>query len=102
MPKQATRPEIIDSDGHVIEPDVIWKEYAEPEFRQILDRPGGYVQAVGIQRAYPDALPGIVPGSDGDDDRPWESAAAESAADWDEESRYKMSRPGGHDPAARL
>ena len=60
------------------------------------------MQAVGIQRAYPDALPGIVPGSDDDDDRSWESTAAADAADWDEESKYKMSRPGGHDPVARL
>ena len=55
MPDQPTRHEIIDSDGHVIEPAAVWREYAEPEFRDLLDHPGGgYVQATGIQRAYPD------------------------------------------------
>jgi predicted TIM-barrel fold metal-dependent hydrolase len=102
MPEQPTRTEIIDSDGHVIEPDVIWKDYAEPEFRDVLDHPGGgYVQATGIQRAYPDMPPEFLGGGGDDDEGAWESTAA-GDANWDEESKYKMSRPGGHDPAARL
>ena len=47
------RIEVIDSDGHVIEPAVVWKEYAEPAFRDRLDQPGGGVQALGISRSYP-------------------------------------------------
>ena len=40
------RPEVIDSDGHVVEPDTLWKDYSEPEFREQLDLPGGgWVQA---------------------------------------------------------
>jgi predicted TIM-barrel fold metal-dependent hydrolase len=53
------------------------------------------VQATGIQRAYPDMPPEFL-GTGGDDEPAWESA------DWDEESKHKMSRPGGYDPAARL
>ena len=55
MAEQTTRHEVIDSDGHVIEPDSVWSEYAEPEFRDVLaSGTGGYVQATGITRAYPD------------------------------------------------
>ena len=98
MPDQSTPLEIIDSDGHVIEPEVIWTDYAEPEFRDVLEFAGGggYVQATGIQRAYPDMPPDFVgTGADGDE-------AAWETADWDEESKHKMSRPGGYDPVARL
>jgi predicted TIM-barrel fold metal-dependent hydrolase len=91
--------EIIDSDGHVIEPDAVWKDYAEPGFREILDCPGGYVQATGIQRAYPDTA--RIPLGD-EEDGGWAHTAEEEATSWDEESRHKMMRPGGHDPAARL
>jgi predicted TIM-barrel fold metal-dependent hydrolase len=94
------RPEVIDADGHVVEPDVIWKEYAEPAFRDVLDCPGGYVQATGIQRAYPE-MPGMPVGAV-DADAGWASAAETEATSWDDESRFKMSRPGGHDPTARL
>jgi predicted TIM-barrel fold metal-dependent hydrolase len=94
-----TRLEIIDSDGHVIEPDAVWKEYAEPGFREILDCPGGYVQATGIQRAYPDTA--RIPLGD-EEDGGWAHTAEEEATSWDEESRHKMMRPGGHDPTARL
>jgi len=101
MPEQLARPEIIDSDGHVIEPAIVWKEYAEPEFRDILDQPGGgYVQVTGIGRAYPEAAPNFVGG--GDDEVGWETMVEDDATNWDEDSKYKMSRPGGHDPVARL
>ena len=101
MAEQSARFEIIDSDGHVIEPDAVWKEYAETEFRDVLDHPGGgYVQATGVRRAYPDVAPEFLDGG-GDTEHGWESIV-EGGADWDEESKYKMSRPGGHDPAARL
>ena len=46
--------EIIDSDGHVIEPAVVWKEYADPAFRDQLDVPGGGAQMLGMSRSYPD------------------------------------------------
>jgi predicted TIM-barrel fold metal-dependent hydrolase len=100
MGDNGVRPEVIDADGHVVEPDVIWREYAEPAFRDVLDCPGGYVQATGIQRAYP--AMSDLPLGDADDGAGWASAAETEATSWDEESRYKMSRPGGHDPAARL
>ena len=49
-------PEIIDSDGHVVEPDSVWSEYADPEHREFLSSaPGGGVQRLAMQRAYPDA-----------------------------------------------
>ena len=31
MADQPTRHEVIDSDGHVIEPDTVWSDYAEPK-----------------------------------------------------------------------
>lgn len=40
MTPDATRPEVVDADGHVIEPDAVWKEYAEPEYRD--QRPAAY------------------------------------------------------------
>jgi predicted TIM-barrel fold metal-dependent hydrolase len=90
--------EVIDSDGHVVEPDTVWKEFAEPAFRDQLDQPGGGVQLLGMQRAYPEffARPAqrLTEG---------ESWATDVGTDtWDEESRTKMARPGGHDPRARL
>jgi predicted TIM-barrel fold metal-dependent hydrolase len=102
MAEQRTRPEVIDSDGHVIEPAAVWREYAEPEFRELLDHPGGgWVQWTGIQRAYPEMPPAFLDGGGGGEDD-WEMNAAGERSDWDEESKYKMSRPGGHDPVARL
>src|SRR5688572_15733411 len=90
------RPEVIDSDGHVVEPDAVWRDYADPPFREQLDVPGGGVQALGISRAYPNA-PLPPPSDDGES---WsENIGGES---WDEESRLKMGRPGGYDPKARL
>ena len=35
--------QVIDSDGHVIEPDAVWRDYAEREYRERLDQPGGGV-----------------------------------------------------------
>ena len=94
------RPEVIDSDGHVVEPDSVWHDYVEPEFREQLDVPGGgWVQVTGIMRGYPDlgtALPGTTTG----DDANWADAAM--AESWEEEARTKMGRPGGYDPNARL
>ena len=55
MASDTTRPEVIDADGHVVEPDTVWKEYAEPAYRDRLDRPGGGVQELGMQHAYPEA-----------------------------------------------
>jgi predicted TIM-barrel fold metal-dependent hydrolase len=94
MTEQSSRPEVIDSDGHVIEPDTVWREYAEPEFRDLLDHPGGgWVQATGIQRAYPDMPAEFLAAG--------QTTVTESS-DWEEESKYKMDRPGGYDPVARL
>ena len=99
MTEQAARFEVIDSDGHVIEPDPVWSEYAEPEWREILAVPGGgYVQATGIKRAYPDMPAEFIDGTGEDPD--WEDVAERT--EWDEESKHKMSRPGGYDPVARL
>jgi uncharacterized protein len=104
MAEQATRLEVIDADGHVIEPDVVWKEYAEPAYREILDRPGGgYVQVTGIQRAYPDMPPDLLGRESGDEsEASWGSAEVAGSDSWEEESKLKMGRPGGYDPVARL
>jgi predicted TIM-barrel fold metal-dependent hydrolase len=91
------RAEVIDSDGHVIEPDTVWKDYSEPAYREQLDRPGGGVQMLGMMVAYPEAL-GTLPASD--DDESWAADVGSEA--WDEEARTKMGRPGGYDPRARL
>jgi uncharacterized protein len=93
------RPEVIDSDGHVIEPDTVWREYADPAFRDRLDLPGGGVQRLGISRAYPDAPALELPA--GGEDAQW-TTRMEGNETWDEESRFKMGRPGGYDPTARL
>ncbi len=93
----AAKVEIIDSDGHVVEPAAVWKEYSEPDYRDRLDRPGGGVQELGMRRAYPDVSRPLVE-SDGE-----ESWAAEIGGDtWEEEARTRMGRPGGYDPHARL
>src|SRR4029450_8077170 len=92
------RQEVIDADGHVVEPDTVWSDYAEPEFRDRLDLPGGGVQALGIGRAYPavSALP--LPSKD--DDEFW--AAEVGGEGWDEDAKTKTARPGGYDPLPRL
>src|SRR5439155_7339492 len=92
-----TRLEVIDSDGHVIEPDTVWQDYSEPEYRDRLDRPGGGVQELGMVRAYPDAVAAVPEPLEG------ESWAADIGSEqWDDEARLKMGRPGGYDPHARL
>src|SRR5215217_7108221 len=98
MADQHERFEVIDSDGHVIEPDSVWSDYAEPEFRDLLPKGvGGYVQATGIARAYP-AMPSSFLTEQGEDH--WEAVAEDTG--WEEESKHKMARAGGHDPVARL
>jgi predicted TIM-barrel fold metal-dependent hydrolase len=88
--------EVIDSDGHVVEPDSLWKDYSEPAFRDQLDQPGGGVQALGMRVAYPEAFR-VVDAAEG---KHWaEDIGGET---WDEESRAKMGRPGGYDPVSRL
>src|SRR5262249_4430145 len=98
------RPEIIDSDGHVVEPDSVWKDYAEPAYREQLDYPGGGVQRLGMSRAYPDAVapdPGPDGAQPGDHPASWATEVMK-AQDWDEASKAKLGRPGGYDPKARL
>jgi predicted TIM-barrel fold metal-dependent hydrolase len=97
-----TGPEVIDSDGHVIEPDTVWTDYSEPQYREFLSSaPGGGVQRLAVARAYPDSDPnGILSSSDQDDEAGWGGAARGDT--WEEESKLKMGRPGGHDPTARL
>jgi len=93
------RREIIDSDGHVIEPEIVWREYADPEFRERLDVPrGGAIQRIATERAYPDAnISEVLAPADGEH---WgRSVGGET---WEEESLLKMGRPGGYDPRARL
>src|SRR5262245_3166036 len=86
MGSDATRQEVIDADGHVVEPDTVWSDYSEPEFRDRLDMPGGGVQALGIGRAYPAVA--ALPLPDKDDDEFW--AAEVGGEGWDEDSRSKM------------
>ena len=101
MASAPVRPEVIDSDGHVVEPDVVWKEYAEPAFRAQLDRPGGGVQALGMRQAYPDSDPGgLLERRERVEGESWAEGIGTDS--WDEESRTKMARPGGYDPHARL
>ena len=97
------RPEVIDSDGHVIEPDTVWQDYVEPAFRDRLVGPrGGGVQRAAMERAYPDADVGAVLGGDPDgaEDQHWGSSV--SGSTWEEGAMMKMGRPGGYDPRARL
>ena len=90
--------QVIDSDGHVVEPDAVWKEYAEPAYRDQLDRPGGGVQELGIRRAYPNALVQLQESAE--DDAAWATDIGDES--WADEARTQMGRPGGYDPQARL
>jgi predicted TIM-barrel fold metal-dependent hydrolase len=98
MATDTNRPEVIDSDGHVVEPDTVWKEYAEPAYRDRLDRPGGGVQELGMQHAYPEST--FARPAQTDPDESWAADVGDDS--WDEESRTKMGRPGGYDAHARL
>jgi predicted TIM-barrel fold metal-dependent hydrolase len=96
------RREVIDSDGHVVEPDVVWKEYAEPAYREQLDRPGGGVQALGMREAYPDSRPDRFLDRRADAEGEVWTEGLHGVESWEEEARTKMSRAGGYDPHARL
>jgi uncharacterized protein len=90
--------DVVDSDGHVVEPDSVWQDYVEPAFREQLDQPGGGVQAIGIGRAYAEFF-----AAQAERMRQADSWADDIASDsWEEEARTKMGRPGGRDPHARL
>ena len=44
-------PEVIDSDGHVIEPDSVWSDYADPGFREMLaGSRGGQMQRLAMSQ----------------------------------------------------
>jgi predicted TIM-barrel fold metal-dependent hydrolase len=102
MVVEQNAPEVIDSDGHVVEPDSVWREYSDPEYRQFLSSsPGGGVQRLAVERAYPDANVGdVLAPASGADGEHWGNVAG--ADSWEEESRLKMGRPGGYDPQVRL
>ena len=100
MNHNSARFEIIDSDGHVVEPPTLWRDYAEPAFREQLDVPGGGgVQVTAIARAYPDASAFLRRAVATDDESDWRVSTEES---WKLEALAQMGRPGGHDPHARL
>ena len=100
MTTAPARPEVIDSDGHVVEPDTVWKEYAEPEFREQLDRAGRWRAGARDQARVPGrANPRRCRDRRADDESWADDIGGET---WDEESRTKMGRPGGYDPHARL
>jgi predicted TIM-barrel fold metal-dependent hydrolase len=102
--EDATKPEIIDSDGHVIEPDTVWRDYADPDFREVLGGPmGGRVQRLAMERAYPDAhVEDALGGDTGPTERDPHWGSSVSGETWDEDALTKMGRPGGYDPGARL
>ncbi len=102
MPADQSGYEVIDSDGHVIEPDTVWSEYADPSYREFLSSaPGGGVQRLAMQRAYPDAdVDAVLRQASDSEDRNWGRGTGGDT--WEEESKLKMGRPGGYDPRARL
>lgn len=99
-----SRDEVIDSDGHVIEPDGLWLRYAAPEYRELLERPGGgAIQLTAMQRAYPALAGGASPyGQALASGEPAWTAPRSGMDTWDPAARLKMGRPGGSDPRARL
>ena len=102
MTETSPRSEVVDSDGHVVEPDRVWKDYAEPAYREQLDKPGGGVQMLGMRVAYPDAdTEGALAERRDGESEVW-TEGLQTAEGWEEESRTKMTRPGGYDPDARL
>ena len=109
MTHESPKPEVIDSDGHVVEPDAVWADYADPAYRERLNLPGGGVQRLGLSRAYPVSrlsyLLDVDPNQSNDDAAKWtQGVISEVVANetWEEESRSKLSRPGGYDPRSRL
>ncbi len=94
--------EIIDSDGHVIEPAVVWKEYAEPAFRDQLDVPGGGAQMLGMRRSYPDTNLNLNLEIEIEKESAGWPDIVPAAETWKEGVRTHMERPGGYDPRARL
>src|ERR1700685_2121344 len=98
------RMEVIDADGHVIEPAAVWREYADPAVRERLDRPGGGAQALGMSRSYPDSTMGLERAASGEEDGDgagWRSSIPPTDT-WKEGVRKHMELPGGYDPRARL
>ena len=79
---------------------LVWTEYAEPAFRELLDFTGRRWIRAG------DRHPARVPRHAGRrSSRPVVTTTGRPSprdTDWDEESKHKMSRPGGYDPVARL
>jgi predicted TIM-barrel fold metal-dependent hydrolase len=81
---------VIDADGHVFEPDAVWDEYLDPEFRQGM--PAALLQShfEGSERAgIPDEPAG-------------QAALAIGDETWDDASRTKILTSGGFDPVRRL
>jgi predicted TIM-barrel fold metal-dependent hydrolase len=86
---------VIDADGHVFEPDTLWREYVDPEFRDLL--PGVLVAATIREDVDPELAAA---------ERAAQQAAAKDGRvgtdDWDESSRSKIFTSGGSDPVRRL
>ena len=93
--------EIIDSDGHVVEPQALWDDYVEPAYRDELP-----LEILRKQMA-PDLAARLT------NPRSLAEALAETAEreeasayggqpTWEKQSRTKMQLPGGYDPIARL
>ena len=86
--------EIIDSDGHVLEPLTLWEEYVDPAFRdraQAVHRDGGRYLMLG-ELSMDLGVTGIG------------RAGAALARDQgiDEDAIYENGRAGGFDPHARI
>jgi predicted TIM-barrel fold metal-dependent hydrolase len=86
---------VIDADGHVYEPDVLWSEYVEPAFRDQLPA------AIMAKNIGVDVDPEVIAAA-----RAVEQAQAQSGRvgtdTWDEASRSKILTSGGWDPVQRL
>ena len=92
--------DIIDADGHVLEPVDMWELYIDPEFR---DRAPRIVTVDGKQRL---AFEGEVQGSKGGSMRGMGLGAAGAIGardgNFDSDMSYEDGRPGGFDPHARI
>jgi uncharacterized protein len=83
---------VVDSDGHLVEPPVVWEEYADPAFRdlviQVRRTAGGREELRVEGRSYGlSPAPTCIPGAFSDPD---------TTVTWDD------LLPGGYDPIARL